>query len=60
MSPTSTYEQLLIENAALREENQRLRQQLGMEPIPAPQPPQKAVEGSGKDTDQVSELPRRA
>jgi len=40
MPPTLTYEQLLTENAALREENQRLRQRLGMEPIPTPQPPQ--------------------
>ena len=36
MPPTPTYEQLLTENAALREENQRLRQRLGMESnIPA-------------------------
>jgi hypothetical protein len=40
MPPSLSYEQLLTENAALREENQRLRQRLGMEPIPAPQPPQ--------------------
>ena len=39
MLPTPTYEQLFAENAALREENQRLRQRLGMEPIPVPQPP---------------------
>jgi len=56
MPPPLTYEQLLTENAALREENQRLRQRLGMGvrnvpgehfsqhtlacPVPTPQPPQ--------------------
>jgi len=40
MPPPPSYEQLLTENAALREENQRLRQRLGMDPMPTPQPPQ--------------------
>jgi len=36
MPPTPTYEQLLAENIALREENLRLRQRLGMEDSNAP------------------------